>query len=217
MRDKIFAYLKSQKAGATSSELVEQVLKIKGATPSICEKLIQTTIAGDRRFVVDERQHWKIIEKEGTPLSETEFVFLSLSIVDTVERPKAIAEISAQKLRNDKVIDRFHVFVNPGSLIPSTIHLPADLSQGIKTGISGEKAVGSLFNFFGEAVIVGYDIQSSLNQLNRSNENIENASLCLKYLTKKLIPDLLPKSLDDVSSFFKHKDAFSIFSFDLFS
>ena len=68
MRDKIYAYLKSQKAGTTSKELVEQVLKIKGASPHISEKLIQTAIAGDRRFAVDEHHLWKIIEEGGIPL-----------------------------------------------------------------------------------------------------------------------------------------------------
>ena len=37
MQDKIYAYLKSQKAGAVSQEIVEQVLKIKGASPHISE------------------------------------------------------------------------------------------------------------------------------------------------------------------------------------
>src|SRR3990167_6840569 len=82
MRDRIYAYLKSQKAGATSKELVEQVLKIKGAAPHISEKLIQTAIAGDRRFAVDEHRLWKIIEKGGTPLSDAEAVLLSLLTIE---------------------------------------------------------------------------------------------------------------------------------------
>ena len=207
MRDKIYAYLKSQKVGVASNELVEQVFKIKGASLNISEKLVRTALEGDRRFAVDERQQWRIIENGSIPLSEAEFVFLSLLTIDTVERPKTIIEISAQKSRNNKIIDRFHTFINPCSFEVTTIPLPPDLTQEIKGGVRVEKAVHSLFNFLGDAILVGYDIQSSINQLNlilnTLNETIENLSLCLKYLTKKLIPNLNPKSLDDVVSFFK--------------
>jgi hypothetical protein len=69
MQDKIYEYLKSQKTGATSNELVEQVLKIKGSPPVVSEKLIQTAIAGDRRFSLDEHNLWKVIERGITHLS----------------------------------------------------------------------------------------------------------------------------------------------------
>ena len=132
MQDKIYAYLKSQKAGATSKEIVEQVLKIKGASPHISEKLIQTAIAGDRRFAVDEHRLWKIIEKGGTPLSEAEFVFLSLLTIETPQKSRIIVEISAQKLRGDKIVDRFHTLVNPGASTVQTMLLPADFAQEVK-------------------------------------------------------------------------------------
>src|SRR3972149_10533327 len=124
MQDKIYAYLKSQKAGATSKEVVEQVLKIKGASPHISEKLIQTAIAGDRRFTLDEHRLWKIIEKGGTSLSEAEFVLLSLLTIDTPEKSRIIVEISAQKLRDDTIVDRFHTLANPGALTVQTLFLP---------------------------------------------------------------------------------------------
>lgn len=208
MQDKIYEYLKSQKAGATSNELVEQVLKIKGSPPVVSEKLIQTAIAGDRRFSLDEHNIWKVIERGITPLSESEFVFLSVLTMERVDKLRIIIEISAQKLRSDKIIERFHTFINPGSSVIPSIRLTADLAQEIKEcGVSVEKAACSLLNFIGDAVLVGYDISSSINQLNvvlnRSNENIETPSLCLKYLVKKLIPDLYPKSLNDVAAFFK--------------
>ncbi|MEK6635024.1 MAG: GIY-YIG nuclease family protein [Planctomycetota bacterium] len=208
MQDKIYEYLKSQKTGATSNELVEQVLKIKGSPPVVSEKLIQTAIAGDRRFSLDEHNLWKVIERGITPLSESEFVFLSILTMERVDKLRIIIEISAQKLIDDKITERFHTFVNPGSSVIPSIQLPADIAQEIKEcGVSVEKAVRSLLNFIGDAVLVGYDISSSINQLNvvlnRSSENIETPSLCLKYLVKKLIPDLHPKSLNDVAAFFK--------------
>jgi len=207
MRDKIYAYLKSQKAGATSKEIVEQVLKIKGASPHISEKLIQTAIAGDRRFAVDEHRLWKIIEKGGTPFSETEFVFLSLLSIDTPEKSRIIVEISAHKLRGDKIVDRFHTLVNPGAPTVQTMLLPADFAQEVKGGIPLEKAVRLFYDFVGDGILIGYDVHSSINQLNavliKSNEMIENPPLCLKFLAKKLIPDLQPKSINDIAAFFK--------------
>ena len=207
MRDKIYTYLESQKKGATSSELVEQVLKIKGATPNISEKLIQTAIAGDHRFAVDERHLWKIMEESGTPFSKADIALLSLLTIDTPERYRIIVEISAQKLRSDNIVDRFHTLVNPDSLIIQAMHLSADFAQEVKGGIPLEKAVRALFNFFGEAVLVGYDIHSSINQLNavlsKSNEMIENPPLCLKFLANKLIPGLQHKSINDIAAFYK--------------
>lgn len=207
MRDKIYTYLKSHNSGATSHELVERVLKIKGASPGISETLIRTAVAGDRRFVVDEHHFWKIIERGGTPLSEAEFVLLSLLTLDTVERSRTIVEVSAQKLRNDKIVDRLHICINPASPVVPTLHLPPDFVQEIKNGVPGVKAADSLCNFFGEAVLVGYGIQSAIYQLNKIfntvNKTIENSVLCLHDLTKKLIPTLHPKSLNDIASFLK--------------
>lgn len=207
MRNKIYAYLKSRKAGATSHELVEQVLKIKGASPKLCETLIRTAVAGDHRFIINEQHLWKIIERKDIPLSEAEFVFLSLLLLETVERPKTIAEVSAQRLRNDKITDRLHLFIKPAALATSTLCLPADLAQEMREGVPAEKAMRTLIDFCGEGVLVGYDIQSSIHQLNKIlntlNKPMENSHLCLKSLTKRLVPDLHPKSLNDVAAFFK--------------
>jgi len=207
MRDRIYAYLKSQKAGATSKELVEQVLKIKGAAPHISEKLIQTAIAGDRRFAVDEHRLWKIIEKGGTPLSDAEAVLLSLLTIETPQKSRIIVEISAHKLRGDKIVDRLHTLVNPGSLTVQTMLLPEDFAQEVKGGIPIENAVRLFSDFVGDGILIGYDAHSSINQLNavlsKSNEMIENPPLCLKFLAKKLIPGLQPKSINDIAAFFK--------------
>ncbi len=207
MRDKIYAYLKSREGGATSHELVECVLNIKGASAKISETLIQTAVAGDRRFAIDEHRLWKIVERGGIPISETEVVFLSILTLDTIELPKAIVEVSAQKLRNDMIVDRFHAFINPASSIAPNIRLPADFVQEIQGGIPAETAACALFDFFGDAVLVGYDTQPSVHQLNKVlnnvNKTIENLSLCLQYLTKKLLPNLHSKSLNDVAAFFK--------------
>lgn len=207
MRDKIYAYLKSQETGATSSELVEQVLKIKGASPRISEALIQTAVAGDRRFTTDEHHRWKIAERGGTPLPEAEFVLLSSVMVDTAERSKTIVEVSAQRMRNDTVTDRLHLCIRPGVSAESSIRLPPDFAQEIRDGVSAEKAACSLAQFFGEAVLVGYDIQPVIHQINTMlhalHKTIENPSLCLRSLTKKLMPNLQQKSLDDIAAHFK--------------
>lgn len=207
MRDKIYAYLSMQRDGVSSNELVDQVLKIKGASANVCKKLIQTAIAGDSRFTFDKQDYWRIIERKGTSLVEAEFVFLSLLSIDTIDKSRIIVEISAQKIRDNKILDHLHILINPGSSVLSALNLPVDLAQDIQGGVGIEKAARSLFHFSGEAVLVGYDIRSSIHQLNTIlstlHENIENASLCLKYVTKKLIPDLQMKSLDDIAIYFK--------------
>src|SRR3972149_3484616 len=174
MRDRIYAYLKSQKAGATSRDLVEQVLNIKGASPHVSEKLIQTAVAGDRRFSVDKRHRWKIIEKGGTPLSEAGFVLLSLLTIDTPQKSRIIVEISAQKLRGDKIVDRLHTLVNPGASTVQAMLLPEYFTQEVKGGIHTETDVHLLFKFDGNGILIGYDINASINQLNavliKSNE-----------------------------------------------
>ncbi|HQU32435.1 MAG: GIY-YIG nuclease family protein [Planctomycetia bacterium] len=207
MRDKIYAYLKTRQAGATSSELVEHVLKIKGASPGISDTLIQTAAAGDRRFTVDEHHRWKIAERGGTPFPEAEFVLLSFVMADTAGRSKTILEVSAQKRKNDTIADRLHICIHPGLSVVSSLHLPPDFAQEIKKGVSGEKAACSLVHFFGESVLVGYDVQSAICQINKIlntfHKTIENPLLCLRSLTKRLLPALQQKSLNDIASYFK--------------
>ena len=207
MQDKIYAYLKSQKSGATSDELVQQVLRIKGASPGISEKLIRTALAGDRRFISDEHYYWKAVEKCTTPLTEAKFVLLSFLSVDTVKRKKTIIEISAQKLTGNTITERFHVIINPNSLVLPAGNITADLLQEIKKGFPEDKAARTLSSFLENATIVGYDIQSCVNQLNltldKFDETIENPFLCLRLLTEKRIPELHPKSLNNIAAFLK--------------
>lgn len=207
MRDKIYAYLKLQKEGAPGKELVEQVLKMKGVPVSICDKLIQTAVADDPRFIIDDRRCWRIIERKGVPFSEAELVFLSLLTVDVAHKTRIITEVSARKLRDNKTVDRFHTLINPGSSILSNLNVSSDLAQEIKEGVPVENAALSLLHFMGSTVVVGYNIQLLIHQLNMVlsgvNESIENPSLCLRYLTKKLIPDIQVKSFDDIVGYFK--------------
>jgi len=207
VQEKIYAYLKSKKTGAASSELVEQVVRIKGASPDMSEKLVRTALAGDRRFTQDERRLWQIIEKNGIPILDAELAILSLSTAKLAEKYGIIVEISAQKFKGNKPTDHFHTFINPGASTLASLRLPGDLEQEIKQGVPAEKGALSLLHFFGDAILVSYDIHALVHQLNtvlgKIQETIENQALCLKLLTKKLFPTLNPKSLDDVSLFFK--------------
>lgn len=207
VQEKIYAYLKSKKTGAASSELVDQVVRIKGASPGVGEKLIRTALSGDRRFTLDERLLWQIIEKNGTPISDAELVVVSLFTARLAGKYGIIVEISAQKFKGNKLTEHFHTFINPGASMLASLHLPDDVEQEIKQGVPVEKGVLALSHFFGDAILVGYDIHAMGHQLNailgKTQETIENQVLCLKLLTKKLIPALNQKSLSDLMLFFK--------------
>ena len=207
VQEKIYAYLKSKKTGAASSELVEQVVKIKGASTGVSETLIRTALSGDRRFTLDERMLWQIIEKNGTPISDAEIAVVSLFTARLAGKYGIIVEISAQKLKGNKLTEHFHAFINPGASILSSLHLPGDVEQEIKQGVTAEKGASALLHFLGDAVLAGYDIHATVHQLNailgKTQETIENQALCLKLLTKKLLPSLNQKSQSDLSLFFK--------------
>lgn len=207
VQEKIYAYLKSKKTGAASSELVEQVVKIKGASPDVGEKLIRTALSDDRRFILDERRLWQIIEKNGIPISDAELAVVSLFTARLAGKYGIIVEISAQKFKGNKLTDHFHTFINPGASTLASLHLPRDVEPEIKQGVPAEKGVSSLLHFLGDAILVGYDIHAVVHQLNailgKTQEAIENQVLCLKLLTKKLLPSLNQKSLSDLSLFFK--------------
>lgn len=207
VQEKIYAYLKSKKTGAASGEIVEQVVRIKGASPAVSEKLIHTALSGDRRFTLDEHRLWHIIEKNGTPISDAELAVVSLFTARLAGKYGIIVEISAQKFKGDKPTGHFHTFINPGASVLPSLHLPGDLEQEIKQGVPAEKGALALLHFFGDAILVGYDIHALVHQLKailgKTQETIENQVLCLRLLTRKLIPSLNQKSLDDVSLFFK--------------
>lgn len=207
VQEKIYAYLKSKKTGAASGELVEQVVKIKGASPGVGEKLIRTALSGDRRFTLDERMLWQIIEKNGTPISDAEIAVVSLFTARLAGKYGIIVEISAQRFKGNKLTEHFHTFINPGASILSSLHLPGDVEQEIKQGVPAEKGASALLHFLGDAVLAGYDIHAMVHQLNavlgKTQETIENQALCLKLLTKKLLPSLSQKALSDLMLFFK--------------
>ena len=207
VQEKIYAYLKSKKTGAASSELVEQVVRIKGASFGVGEKLIRTALSGDHRFTLDARMLWQIIEKNGTPISDAEIAVVSLFTARLAWKYGIIVEISAQKCKGNKLTEHFHTFINPGASILSSLHLPGDVEQEIKQGVPAEKGASALLHFLGDAVLAGYDIHAMVHQLNavlgKTQETIENQALCLKLLTKKLLPSLNQKSLSDLTLFFK--------------
>jgi len=117
------------------------------------------------------------------------YVALDLETTGLDAEHDAIIEVGAAKFRQDKLLDTFSTFVDPGR------HIPHDIT--VLTGITDRDVRGapqlydvlpSLTSFVGELPVVGHSVDFDLRFLQQHSPEFENAYLDTFELAGVLLP-----------------------------
>lgn len=105
----------------------------------------------------------------GTPLHEVTFCVLDLETTGGDRTVDEITEIGVVKVRGGEVLGTFQTLVNPGRSIPPAVALLTGLTDALVAPAPRLSAVlPSLWEFLGDAVIVGHNVGFDLAFLQRA-------------------------------------------------
>jgi DNA polymerase III epsilon subunit family exonuclease len=144
-------------------------------------------------------------------IEEFDLVFLDLETTGLdVFKGEAICEIGAFKVKERKVIDRFHTLVNPKKDIPYPAYLIHKISnEEVKKAPFFEEIALDLVGFLKNSVVCAYNVEFDLGFLNEELRRINQPpiELCAIDILKMAKKNLkLPRyNLRAISSFFNLK------------
>jgi DNA polymerase-3 subunit alpha (Gram-positive type) len=134
------------------------------------------------------------------------FTVLDIETTGLDERLNEITEIGAVKIKDKRIIDSFHTFVNPGIPIPSEItKLTGITDDMVKDAPPIEEALKAFKNFFGEDVLVAHNASFDLGFIKTKAKKIgleiDNPVVDTLGLCRELLPDLKRYRLDTVAKY----------------
>ena len=124
----------------------------------------------------------------------------------------AITEIAAVKVRDGKIVDRFHSLVNPGQPIPRFITKLTGITDDMVADAPAVKEVlPGLHDFLENAIFVGHNVGFDFKFIDYYSykylgKRIDNPVLCTCKLARRLLPDLPSKRLTALCEHFAIKN-----------
>ncbi len=134
----------------------------------------------------------------GTPLSQVTFCVVDLETTGTDRQHDAITEIGAVKYRGGERLGTLQTLVNPGIRIPAEITVITGITESmVMTAPRIDQVLPTLWEFIGEAVVVGHNIGFDLAflaaaALRCGYEPLGNRHVDTLALARRLIRDEVP-------------------------
>ena len=135
---------------------------------------------------------------------------ITFSVVDvetTGLRPTSsrVIEIGIVKVCNNKIIEKYSSFINPGTRIPPFISsLTTITDDDVYDAPFFEDAASEILDFIGDSILVGHNLQFDFSFLKHEFERagrdgFNPLKVCTLKIARKLYPELSSKSLGKVA------------------
>ena len=146
------------------------------------------------------------------PINKASFCVLDVETTGLSPQHNNIIELGIVRVKNLKIVEKYHSLINPRRDIPAFI-------TGF-TGISNDDVYNAPFfediadeviEFIGSDVVAGHNLPFDNSFVKRElrysgREELKNPNLCTLRVAKRIFPLLKSKSLGSVSSFLKIKN-----------
>ncbi|MEN8194538.1 MAG: exonuclease domain-containing protein, partial [Bacteroidota bacterium] len=147
-------------------------------------------------------------------IKETDFSVLDFETTGTSAKHGRVIEVGITRVKNNKILDSYQSFINPGMNIPPFITSLTGISNNdVYDAPFFDEITGDILDFIGESVITAhnlpFDYSFLKNELKRAELQLpENHTLCTLKLARKLYPELKSKSLGNLVKHFRirHKN-----------
>jgi len=205
MKEKIYQYLKAKGQYVTAEELLEQFFHVFNAQPDQMQRIIDSLLNSDPRFVKDEEGKWSVnVRTAPQPLNEKIFSIIEFESI-TLPGIKAVPLLlGIFQIQNYKIISKqiFEIKNHPGlnSKLESAIHRRSqqlkiygtlednlnDIYHQLENTILVSMVPGKVYQFLNTLFIRELDLEININKIS------------LKSLLKKFFPTKKVNSLEDV-------------------
>lgn len=148
-------------------------------------------------------------KSENISAKNAEYCVLDLETTGQSARNSRIIEIGIVRVKQNKILDVFQTFVNPGEPIPFFItQLTGITTYDVKDAPYFEDIKDDLIEFLGDSILVAHNLKFDYSFLKaeflRVNcDMLPNKTLCSLKLARKLYPNLSSKSLGALVKYFR--------------
>lgn len=211
----VYNLLKQKMVPLSGLEIADKVLDIKNLPPSLADKMVDSILETDARFVRDSNKKWQLFtgKQKNQKLKDLTYIVLDVEIVGSASSPQII-EIAAYRLKSLKITDQYCTFVNPGRPI-ITKNLPQmseEKGQIITTEILQkapvfQQIIADFFNFIKDGILVAHNAHFDLRMINRElkrvgHKKLVNRTIDTLKITRKKIKGIDTQKLPNLAYYF---------------
>ena len=210
-REKLFAYLERQVAGAHTDELVGLLFAGAGSDPELGPRIVHRLLAGDPNFVFDASSGmWALRASDvlKVPLDRGRYVVVDLETTGGRPGPGAITEIGAYRMEGPRMTESFATLVRPrGPISPFVTRLTSITNEMVADAPTIERVLPAFRDFLGDAVMVAHNAQFDFTFLDFEfrrlfGMGLKNPVLCTLRLSRRFAPSLRRRRLDALAEHF---------------
>jgi len=210
-REKLYAYLERQPAGAHTDELVGLLFAGAGADPELGPRIVHRLLAGDPNFVFDAASAtWTLRANDAlkVPLEQGRYVVVDLETTGGRLGPGAITEIGAWRMEGPRMTESFATLVRPrGPISPFVTRLTSITNAMVAGAPPIERVLPAFRDFLGDAVMVAHNAQFDFGFLDFEFRRVfgmglKNPVLCTLKLSRRFAPSLRRRRLDALAEHF---------------
>ncbi|HLJ43120.1 MAG TPA: exonuclease domain-containing protein [Candidatus Binataceae bacterium] len=210
-REKLFAHLERQAAGAHTDELVGLLFAGAGSDPELGPRIVHRLLAGDPNFVFDASSGmWALRASDvlKVPLDRGRYVVVDLETTGGRPGPGAITEIGAYRMEGPRMTESFATLVRPrGPISPFVTRLTSITNEMVADAPTIERVLPAFRDFLGDAVLVAHNAQFDFTFLDFEfrrlfGMGLKNPVLCTLRLSRRFAPSLRRRRLDALAEHF---------------
>ncbi|HEX9970553.1 MAG TPA: hypothetical protein VGD14_00645, partial [bacterium] len=103
MKEKIYHYLKERDQGVTSQEISEKIFHVLGQYPPELDRIIESMLRDDSRFVRDEIGEWHVNKKdEGESFADIVFSIIEFEFIPIDSKHEVPALLGIARVKNEQ-------------------------------------------------------------------------------------------------------------------
>jgi DNA polymerase III epsilon subunit family exonuclease len=196
---------------AAASEIVDAVFKISHIDEELAGLLVADLIRNDRRFKITDNNTVELRQDDwhSRLLKDLDFVVVDVEATGAKMPPNRLIELGAYRIRDGRIVDKFHSLVNPEIPIPRFVAALTGISNEMvrRAPVFADVAPRWL-DFVSESVLVAHNAPFDTNFLNHETSRVYpghrmvNPHLCTVRLSRRVLPELLNHRLDTIADHF---------------
>lgn len=135
------------------------------------------------------------------------YTVIDLEMTGLSVKEDKITEIGAVRVRNGVVTETYGMLVNPHQPIPARVsEITGITDEMVRDAMEPDEALGGLFDFIGDDVIVGQNVKFDYSFLKQwavnHRKTLELRALDTLKLARKLLPSEQPKNLEALCNYY---------------
>ena len=195
---------------AAATEIVDAVFKLSHIDDELAGLLVADLVRNDRRFKINDNTVELLADDSHSRLlKDLEFVVVDVEATGAKTPPNRLIELGAYKIREQRIVDKFHSLVNPELPIPRFVASLTGISNDmVKRAPVFAEVAPRWLDFVADSVLIAHNAPFDTSFLNHEisrvypGHRMVNPHLCTVRLSRRILPDLLNHRLDTVADHF---------------